>query len=754
MRKLAWALYPFCAAVFLAVFLVPKGWYVTAGLCCLILSALCLFAHGRTRTRILLAALCAGLGFFWCAVYHALWCAPAEVFLGERRTFSAQVLDYPAETDYGVSVTVKVLPEGGRPFRACLYLNDGYEELTLGDRLRGQADFSTAEVIHDREVSYYTARGIRALGKKVKLKRCVHPARLPLTLYPKRFSHWLQRNLAALYPGDVCALLQALTTGERRGMSDYFRCALSRTGLSHMTAVSGTHVVFLMTMLLWLPGSRRWKLAAAYPVMFLFALCTGLSPSVVRASVMEGILLLGELSGRQYDPPTSLAAALFPLLLQNPWAAGSVGLQLSFAAVAGIHLLVPRLTPEPETEGDWKGVPGWLRRRKWKLRRSVAVTLSATVATLPLCAHYFGTVSIVAPLSNLLVLWTLPFLMVGGFLSGLLQGCLPGLARLAAVPVWVTGVLVSEFIKALGRLNWAAVDIGIPAVCWWLAVCYGALLWRCVRRPPAWKKRLVKLALALLLVYAMTVYRMDVLRGDLTCAVLDVGQGQSVALLAQDAAIAVDCGGDSAAGAGDTLAEYLCQLQRNRLDLLVVTHYDSDHVNGVAELLERIPVKAVWGPDIRDDSGNRAELERLCKTFGVPFRTVRRDRTVTFGGAQAQIFAPVGKTGDNDAGLSVLASAGEFDVLVTGDMDSGTEERLARREKLSHVAVLVAGHHGSRDSTGEALLEQITPETAVISVGADNSYGHPAQDTLNRLRGEDIRVYRTDLNGTVTVTDR
>ena len=754
MRKLAWALFPFCGAVFLAVYLVPEGWHVTAGICCLILSGLSLFAQGKTRRKILLTAVCMGLGFLWCGGYHALWCAPAEAYIGEKQPFSAQVLEYPAETDYGVSVTVRVRPKKGRPFRACLYLNSGFEELTLGDRLTGRADFSTAEVIHDREVSYFTARGIHVLGKKVKLKQCVHPDRLPLRLYPRRFSHWLQGNLEALYQGDVCALLQALTTGQRRGMSDYFRNALSRSGLSHMTAVSGMHVVFFMSVFLWLPGDRRWKLAAAYPLMLLFALCTGLAPSVVRASVMEGILLLGELSRRRYDPPTSLAVALFLLLVQNPWAAGSAGLQLSFAAVAGIHLLLPRLTPQMGPKMEWKGMAGWLLRRWWKLRQSAALTLSATVFTLPLCAYYFGAVSVIAPFSNLLVLWTVAPLMLGGLLTGILQGFLPGLARLLALPVGALGILVTEFIKALGRLYWSAVDGGIPAVRWWLAACYTALLWRCVRQPRVWKKRLVKGGLAFLLLFCMTVHRMGVLRGDLTAVALDVGQGQSVALLSDSSAVAVDCGGDSASRAGDALAEYLYQLQMNELDLLVVTHYDSDHVNGAAELLERVHVKRILGPDIRDDSGNRAELERLAKAHGIIFQTVRKNRRVSFGSAAAQVFAPVGRSGDNDAGLSVLASAGAFDVLITGDMTGQMEEKLAKRERLSHVEVLVAGHHGSRSSTSTSFLEQITPTVAVISVGTDNSYGHPAQDTLDRLRGEKIKVYRTDLNGTVTVTDR
>ena len=137
MRKLAWALAPFCAAVFLAVYLVPKSWYVTGGLSWLVLSVLALFFHGRTRIRVFLTAVGLGLGFLWCGVYHAIWCAPAQAYIGDRQAFSASLLEYPVETDYGVSLTVRICPEKGRSFRACLYVNEGYEELTLGDEITG-----------------------------------------------------------------------------------------------------------------------------------------------------------------------------------------------------------------------------------------------------------------------------------------------------------------------------------------------------------------------------------------------------------------------------------------------------------------------------------------------------------------------------------------------------------------------------------------------------------------------------------------
>lgn len=753
MRRIAGTLLPFCAAVFLAVYLVPDGWYVTAGIACLLLSVVALFCRGKARVRVLLTTVGLCLGFLWCGAYYALWCAPVEAYFGENRTVFAQVISYPERTGGGVSVTARIRMESGRSFRVDLRLKEGYEDLTLGDEIIVTADFSTAEVVHDREVSYYTGKGIRALGRKGKVKQLTHPEHLSWTLYPQKLAHWIQGNLDALYSGDSGGLLKALVTGEKDSMSEAFRSALSRTGLSHMTAVSGMHMALLVELLLLLPGSWRWKAVTAVPVMYFFALLTGMSPSVVRAAVMETALLMGPITRKQYDPISALSVALFLLLVQNPWAAGSVSLQLSFGAVTGIHLLKPRLLPDWR---DWKKElhqRTWLGRRLWHVRRGVALTLSAMAFTVPLSVFYFDTVSVIAPVSNLLVVWCVSLLMGGGLITGVLYGIWPLAGMVLAWPVRILTWYVIAMVKALSMLSFAALQGDSPWIRFWLMAAYVLLALYCLRKPKGWRALIPAAGTAALLVFALAVNRSVTLRGDLTTGVLDVGQGQCVVLISGGKAIAVDCGGSGGTEAGETLANYLNQLSIVRLEQLVLTHYDSDHTNGIGQLLERVPVGSIVGPDVEDDTDNRAKLEALAREHGVSMDTVSADTTVSFGEARAQIFAPVSLENDNDASLSVLASAGDFDVLITGDMDSEVEEALSEEQHLSDVEVLVVGHHGSRYSTSTEFLTEITPQVAVISVG-DNSYGHPTQDVLDRLEAAQAEVYRTDLNGTVTINDQ
>ena len=242
--------------------------------------------------------------------------------------------------------------------------------------------------------------------------------------------------------------------------------------------------------------------------------------------------------------------------------------------------------------------------------------------------------------------------------------------------------------------------------------------------------------------------------GDMTAAVLDVGQGQSVLIRLGDHYTLVDCGGDGPDDPGDTAADCLQGLGRDRLDLLVLTHFHDDHANGVPELLERLSVSAIALPDVEEDSPLRREILTLAEEKGIPLWWVRRDTTVELEKGQLTLYPPLGAGEANELGLSVLAGAGGLDLLVTGDMSGDVEGMLVEHAGLRDVELLVAGHHGSASSTSQALLNALQPETAILSVGRDNAYGHPAPETLERLERAGAEIYRTDRDGTVTVRTR
>ena len=241
-------------------------------------------------------------------------------------------------------------------------------------------------------------------------------------------------------------------------------------------------------------------------------------------------------------------------------------------------------------------------------------------------------------------------------------------------------------------------------------------------------------------------------RGSLYVTALDVGQGESVALLSRRHGVLVDCGSsNSYISAGDVAADYFLSAGIRRLDAVVLTHYHADHANGLALLLARVGVDTLYLPDIAEENGEKTAVLALSERYGVEVRYVTGETQTAVGEASLTLYPPVGEGGENELGLTILCSAGEFDTLITGDMDSKTERALLDAYPLPDIEVLLVGHHGSRYSTSEELLETVTPEVGVVSVGS-NSYGHPTRDALLRLTDAGVTVYRTDLQGNIYIT--
>ena len=184
---------------------------------------------------------------------------------------------------------------------------------------------------------------------------------------------------------------------------------------------------------------------------------------------------------------------------------------------------------------------------------------------------------------------------------------------------------------------------------------------------------------------------------------------------------------------------------------MALTHYHADHANGLALLLARVGVDTLYLPDIAEEDGEKSEVLALSERYGVEVRYVTEETQTAVGEASLTLYPPVGEGGEHELGLTILCSAGDFDTLITGDMDSRTERVLVSSYPLPDIEVLLDGHHGSRYSTSEELLETVTPEVGVVSVGS-NSYGHPTRDALLRLTDAGVTVYRTDLQGNIYIT--
>ena len=372
--------------------------------------------------------------------------------------------------------------------------------------------------------------------------------------------------------------------------------------------------------------------------------------------------------------------------------------------------------------------------------------------TAPVSAYYFGSIALVGFLSNLLCLWAVGIVFAGGLLAVLLSFAWLPLGMLVGLVPRLFIRYILAVCHALAALPYHGVYFCNPYLKWWMAFLYLLFAAAWLMKPKGRRKYAVAAA-AGVLTLAVTVWAGTArFHHRLDAAAVDVGQGQSVILKSGTDFAVVDCGsGNSWRDAGCDTADQLLTMGCRSVERVILTHFDDDHINGVEHLLARINVEMLTVPEETENDTERREILRLAEQYGVAVETVTEKTVLSFGGGELTIFPPLGAGGSNELGLTILAAAGERTFLITGDMERATEKKLLDTYSLPDVDVLMAGHHGSRDSTSGELLEAVTPETVVISVGS-NSYGHPAEDTLQRLARAGCRVYRTDHHGTVYIS--
>lgn len=753
MRVLATIGFSFSAGVFLAALLPWNGWQLYAAGGILLLALAWLFAARKQkyfrRGLLILLPLAVSLAYF--AGYDHLVRQPIEDRCGAASDFAATVCDWPQATERGARVTVEL--EGYHRARAVLY---GEAELLAarpGDTVTGTAQWQSAAHFDSDDVTHFNARGVYALlyGREdVRLSAGDGDA---LRWLPQRAGKAFREKVAAIWDDPrVSGFLTAELTGDKSAMDDGDYLAMQETGLAHLFAVSGLHCAFLVTLLALLISRRQRLLCAVtIPLLLFYMVMVGMSPSVVRACIMQIFLLIAPLFRRGSDPLTSLAAALLVILLCNPFAAASVSLQLSFSATLGMVLLSPRL---------YKLLAGWYKGKCRPLRAALcfvaanlSATLSAVVFTAPLTAWYFRIFVLVAPLSSLLAVPAAGWSFMAAFVTVLLGFVWLPLASLLG---WISWVLVRYILWiANGMMSWRyhAVYFTNPYLIYWLLFLYAAFI-GCAATPDGKRKYLLASALSVLtLTAAIWVNRQDYQYGVLTALTLDVGQGESVILTSGGETALVDCGSsNSYKDPGGLAADTLHSMGVRELSAVVVTHYHADHTNGLYEVLRRIPVQTIYLPDIEDEYGVRERLVSLAEEKGAQVTYVTKETADTLGDTILTIYPPVQSGGDlNELGLTALASAGDFDLLITGDMSGSTEKKLVETYALPDIEVLVVSHHGSRYSSNIRFLKAVTPEAAVISVG-DNNYGHPSEETLQRLLAIGADIWRTDQQGTIRIT--
>lgn len=746
MRKLMWFAVGFGAACIMGAYFYA---WVSLWLGIAVLAGSVMFAIGARYIRslripaVILLAFAVGIG--WFRLYDSQRLAAARAMDGQTAEAVFTVSDYSYLTDYGSAAAADVTLNGNT-YRALVYLNES-GSCAPGDLLTGSFRFRfTAEGGAD-EPTYHRSEGIFLLAYQNGDLMKTSAERIPVRCYPAVWRHRIAGQIDTIFPKDAAAFAKALLLGDRTDIDYGTNTAFKLSGISHVIAVSGLHVSILFGVIYLLTGRNRYLSSLlGIPAVLLFAAIAGFTPSITRAAIMLSLMLLAAILKREYDPPTALAFAVIVMLTVNPMVIISISFQLSVGCMIGIFLFQKRIQDwllSPKRLGSAKG-KGILPRVKRWFASSVSVSLSAGVLTTALTACYFGTISLVSLLTNLLVLWLISYIFYGILLSlavsliSLYAGSIA--AFLVALPVRI----VTGMSKLLAGFPLAAVYTESAYIVVWLIGVYILLgIFLCMKKKPV---LIFGCCVILSLCAALGASWVEPLLDECRVTLLDVGQGQCILLQSEGKTYLVDCGGDSDTACADLAAQTLLSYGIRKLDGVIVTHYDADHAGGIPYLLTRIGADAVYLPDIADEDGLRSEI---INTAGNCALLVSDDLTLRADGLRLTIFGPETYNSGNESCLCVLFQTENCDILVTGDRGALGEMLLLHRASLPELEVLIAGHHGSAGSTGEALLAATSPEYVLISNGADNPYGHPAQALLERLEKYGCTVYRTDLSGTI-----
>lgn len=740
MRKLMWFTIGFCAACAFGAYLyVP--WILPAALLVFLLALLfaCLTWWRKNFRLAAVACIGAAVGLGWFSLYDTLYIGNARTLDGLTEHASIVAMDHSYSTNYGSAVD-GMLELDGKPYRVLVYL-DEHTDLKPGDRVVGEFKLRLTTNGGEKEPTYRQSEGVFLTASARSACRYEKFRTMGLLYYPAVWREALLDAIRNSFPEDTSGFACGLLLGDRSGIDYKTNTAFKVSGISHIIAVSGLHVSILFSVIYILTLRRRYLTALiGIPVLILFAALAGFTPSITRACIMQCLLMLSRLWEQEYDPATSLSFAALVMLICNPLVITSVSFQLSFGCMAGIILYAEPL--RSWILGEYRGKSLLARLIRW-FAGSVSITLSAMVFTTPLVAVYFGAVSLVGILTNLMTLWAVSFIFYGivlvcivSFISASAAGVLGGIFAWLIRYVLITAQLLSE-------LPLAAVYTKSIYIVLWLIFGYGALaVFLQLRRKPV---LLFSSVLLLGLAMAIGLSWLDPMMGACRVTVLDVGQGQSIILRGNDKTFLVDCGGSSDTAAADMAAETLLSQGISRLDGIVITHFDRDHCGGLEYLLTRIDTDLLILPAVEDEYGL---LDPVCNRLGDSVFYVDQDVLLEYRDVSMTIFEPATYESGNESSLSILFQVKNCDILITGDRGISSEQQLLKHD-LPTLDVLVVGHHGSKKSTGEALLEATTPKYAIISVGESNSYGHPAQEVLDRLLTFGCIILRTDLYGTI-----
>jgi competence protein ComEC len=565
------------------------------------------------------------------------------------------------------------------------------------------------------------------------------------------FIHNIQKYIKDTINGTLTDeegnLLLAILLGDKDKLSEDIQESFKTSNLSHMLAVSGAHVSYIILGLTYvlqnsIIGKKNGKIVCIF-FLLVFMAITNFTPSVTRACIMAILTLFSSIIYRKSDVYTNISVAALITLIFNPYSLLDLGFQLSYGGTIGIIIFIKRIQ---EKKSNSKVIN--------YIKQMALVSIYANIIIIPIMMYHFNTVSFTFIISNIMASPILGIIVITGFLFIIASITVKPLTRLIAIFIKPILSILIKISQICSKLPFSNILVVTPYM--FNVISYYAIILYCIKSK---KNNKCKIIICLLIVLILINFIIYIFPQKLRIFFIDVGQGDSTLIITPDKkTVLIDGGGSDSFDVGEkVLLPYLLDRRILKIDYVLISHFDTDHCGGILTIMEKVKVKNIIISEQAEHSENYERFKKLMIHKRIRLIEVKKGDKIKIGRySEFKILFPTSRLLSenplNNNSIVAQFNYNNFKMLFTGDIEKLAEQQILKTEKAEIRAdILKVAHHGSKTSSIPEFIKAVRPKIALIGVGKNNTFGHPNQQTIKNLENIKCRIYRTDLQGEIII---
>lgn len=565
------------------------------------------------------------------------------------------------------------------------------------------------------------------------------------------FIHNIQKYIKDTINGTLTDeegnLLLAILLGDKDKLSEDIQESFKTSNLSHMLAVSGAHVSYIILGLTYvlqnsIIGKKNEKIVCIIFLLFFMAI-TNFTPSVTRACIMAVLTLFSGIIYRKSDVYTNISVAALITLIFNPYNLLDLGFQLSYGGTIGIIIFIKRIQ---EKKSNSKVIN--------YIKQMALVSIYANIIIIPIMMYHFNTVSFTFIISNIMASPILGIIVITGFLFIIASITVKPLTRLIAIFIKPILSILIKISQICSKLPFSNILVVTPYM--FNVISYYAIILYCIKSK---KNNKCKIIICLLIVLILINFIIYIFPQKLRIFFIDVGQGDSTLIITPDKkTVLIDGGGSDSFDVGEkVLLPYLLDRRILKIDYVLISHFDTDHCGGILTIMEKVKVKNIIISEQAEHSENYERFKKLMIHKKIRLIEVKKGDKIKIGRySEFKILFPTSRLLSenplNNNSIVAQFNYNNFKMLFTGDIEKLAEQQILKAEKAEIRAdILKVAHHGSKTSSIPEFIKAVKPKIALIGVGKNNTFGHPNKQTIKNLENIKCRIYRTDIQGEIII---